>query len=283
MDWIDLVLAGSEEELDTSLSSLNAAALQRLTNEAIGSLRLNREELDRSLLRILLERLRPHALPSFLWSQRSTEAAGVAAAIRVHLAEKGFEPTEDRVRRCQALYSRYVETRGGSRYGISHELMEKGGWACAHCGIRFYNEELGEKTDIVSPLGYRNGEKSDTLKRHWIDLKYRLPTVDHIWPIATFGSNDLSNLQILCVGCNSGKHNALAYEQGRSFVGVHQRKDLSGGEALSFELFYEHLLLNPRCVETGALARDTELTVRIRDVRWPVVMGNLETIRSPEV
>lgn len=66
-------------------------------------------------------------------------------------------------------------------------VIERDGGACRECGIRVRRD-----------------------KRDKYDSGRDLAEVDHIVPVADGGSNDKSNLRLLCLGCNRRKAGADA-------------------------------------------------------------------------
>ena len=89
--------------------------------------------------------------------------------------------------------------------------------------------------------------------------------VDHIVPASRAGSDDLENLQLLCVRCNSGKSNM---EHGRLTVAL----NTNSTEVLSDSLRYLRLALTSQTVERrpmgacdcGSAARDASIEVRVK-------------------
>lgn len=279
MDWIDILLLTSEADLQHRLRELTPAERAALRTYAIATLKLSEEDVEAAVLRILIERLRPFALPQDLWSRPVNDTSSIRRHAGEHLKHLGFDVSEDRLAAMQKLYRRSQAER--VKLGVTRDDLMSCNWRCQHCGLIFHNEEL-ESLALESPFGARPRSKEDRLKPHWNKLDLRRPRLDHVWPISTFGSNDADNLQVLCDGCNQGKEDLLAHEQTRGFVGLQKGRHLKRVEPISLDLFYAQVARSGRCVVTGKVATETELTIRLRDKRLPAVLDNLETVESPE-
>lgn len=279
MEWIDLVLAQSEGDLREQVQSLSLEDRELLKTSMLSLLEIEPAELEVSVFRILIERLRPFALPQELWSRGLNETTSVRDMAGRHLEHFGLATSDPRLRQMQDLYRRYCEER--QRFGVTEARLTTCNYRCSHCGLLFYNEEL-EDLGIVSPFGNRGAAKLDPLKPHWHDVNRRKPRVDHNWPIALFGSNDEANLRILCDGCNTGKADFSTLEHTREFVGHHQGKKLRGERPVSWAMFYAQVLYRGVCARTGCTAREAELTVVLKNQRLPAVLDNLVTVESAE-
>lgn len=280
MEWIDFALFGDENGLQSALDGLDA----RQRAEAIAGLTrkfgLDRADIELSILRLLIERARPYALPTSLWRRPVTASDDPRAHLRTHFGRIGVAATADRLDKGLDLYLQFREER--SRVQVQEADLRRCGYRCEHCGLAFCNEELARRT-IVSPFGTRGTKKTDALKPHWNggdDLRW--PTMDHDWPVSLYGSNDRKNLRVLCRACNDGKMDFVAWEQTRSAVGLPKRIQLSPGKVPN-ELFYTQLRRSPVCVDTGQTAASTELTVRLVDANGPLVLDNFVTVASPGI
>lgn len=83
--------------------------------------------------------------------------------------------------------------------------------------------------------------------------------LDFIWPRSRGGSDDLSNLQVLCYRCNAMKGNQDATD----FRGLHQLHEVRESGCLFCTLSAER-----------PIVREAELAYVIRD-RYPVTAGHL--------
>lgn len=281
MQWIDFVLLCDENGLQSALDGLadrqRADAIAELTDK----LGLDRADVERSILRLLIERARPFALPTSLWTRPVTASDDPRALLRTHFGRIGVTATADRVNRGIDLYLQFREER--SRVQVQESDLRRCRYRCEHCGLAFCNEELARKA-IVSPFGTRGTKKTDALKPHWNGAdELRWPTMDHDWPVSLYGNNESSNLKVLCRACNEGKSDFLALEQTRPSVGLPRRTQLSTSGSLPNEVFYTQLRRSPICVDTGQTATNTELTVRLIDANGPLVLDNLATVASPGI
>lgn len=280
MEWIDFALLGDEVSLRYALDGLNDQQRADAIAELMGKLGIDRADLDRSILRLLVERARPYALPTSLWARPVTASDDPRAYLRTHFGRIGVTATADRLDKGIDLYVQFREER--SRVQVQEADLRRCSYRCEHCGLAFCNEELARRA-IVSPFGTRGAKKSDALKPHWNGAdELRWPTMDHDWPVSLYGSNDRKNLRVLCRACNDGKQDFIAWEQTRAAVGLPKRIQLLPGTVPN-ELFYTQLRRSPVCVDTGQTARSTELTVRLVDANGPLILDNLVTVASPGI
>lgn len=276
--WIDLALLSSETDLATEIDGLSAEERQAIMDEICAVLGVDAESLQRSFLRVLVERARPLALPKAMWGRPLSATWSIRGALTAHWQRLGMQATQERLLAGQRLYAQFAVDR--KKVPVTEAALTAQGFRCAHCGLAFCNEELSTKS-IVSPLGYRGGIKHDPLKPQWHKPELREPTVDHNWPVSLYGDNESSNLKVLCQGCNNGKADLLALEHSREFSGLPRRQDLIRGTPISEGLFYAQLRKQPRCIRTGVSVDDAELTVELKDNHVAPVLDNLVTVVSP--
>lgn len=280
MDWIDLALRDDEAGIAGAIDALDQTGRLAAFASVAELLGLSLEEIERAALRLLIERARPLALPTLLWSRPVTASDDPASLVQAHFKRKGIEVTPDRLRRALRLYAQFAEERD-NKTPVTEAGLQQCGFRCQHCGLAFCNEDLATRA-IVSPFGYRGSLKSDSLKPHWNDQeRFRYPTMDHHWPVSLYGDNRHENLKILCQGCNQGKENYLALAQMRSSVGLPGRTQFFATGPLAWEAFYAQLRREPACVLSGKAATEVELTIRLKDPYAPAVLDNLETVESP--
>jgi hypothetical protein len=276
-EWIDLALIANEEALQRAIAALDSTERDRLLRQFAAVLGQDLQVFQVGLLRILVERARPLALPAALWSRPVTSSSDIEAEFRKHLQHLSLSDSFARLRQGQQMYAQFVVERARVRVELSD--LQRHGFRCGHCGLAFCDEELTYK-GWSSPFGLRGSRKSDPLKPHWHRDDWREPTVDHDWPVSLYGTNDATNLRVLCKGCNNGKAEYITVEQTKAFTGLPGRSDLLGGNPLSTGVFYAQLRRAPHCAHTGKDARITELTVGLRDPTAPAVLDNLITLES---
>lgn len=277
MQWIDLTLLSAEAQLVSALTGLERGQRQSVADELLKLLRMDRDDLEVSSLRILVERARGFALPVSLWSRPLDASSNIRDAGRVHLEQLGLEATSERLDAIQILYQQFATER--TRKPVTEASLQKNGYRCEHCGLAFCNEDL-ESKGIESPHGLRGALKVDALKLHWGRDDLRIPTIDHDWPVSTFGSNADHNLRVLCGGCNQGKADYIALEQMGAWTGLVNRVQLVR-QAVPLALFYAQVRRSSICSQTGVASSTAELTVQLRDPAGPAVFDNLITIVSP--
>lgn len=217
-------------------------------------------------------------LPKSLWGRTLDSSSSIQEAGQRHLADLGLDVSTSRLQAIQNLYQEFASTR--EKVPVTSAALTKNNYRCEHCGIAFCNEDLASK-NIISPHHYRRVIKIDPFKLHWSRSDYRIPTMDHDWPVTTFGSNSTTNLRVLCRGCNEGKADYLALEQMGAWSGLYKREQLING-AVPLSLFYAQIRKEPMCSESGARSDTSELTVELRDPKRPAVFDNLITVVSPD-
>jgi hypothetical protein len=278
-DWVDYLLIDNESDLQSRLSVLSTGEKNHLGEQLRELLGLSQEAIERAVLRLLIERARPFALPARLWRREVTATWSVQDANKEHLMSLQLDPTADRLQAMQDLYFRFANERKPNT--VLEESLRKQNYSCLLCGLRFYNDELDD-FGYVSPLGKRPRIKMDPLKPHWSKKEFRRASVEHRWPISLFGDNSTRNLAITCFGCNTGKSNYMAAHQTKAFVGLPLRSQLRETGVLPVETFFAQMQRQPHCQDTGRGPAEVELTVRLLDARHPPVLDNLVTISSED-
>lgn len=280
MQWIDLALIGNEDQLVSRLSSLSSEVRAQAVDQFLDFLKLSREEVEVSTLRILVERARGFALPTSLWSRPLYASSSVRDAGREHLESYGLAASAERLDAIQSLYQQFAAER--CRTPVTEAALLESNYRCGHCGLAFHDEEL-ESKGFASPYELRGSLKVDPFKPHWAPShpNYRLPTMDHDWPVTTYGSNEDDNLRVLCGGCNEGKANFLSVEQMGPWSGLLDRQQLLSRK-VSLAVFYVQIRRAPFCSQTGVGSDSAELTVRLRNPNGPAVLDNLMTVASPD-
>jgi len=279
LDWIDLALVGDEAALDDAIRNLDSDARQEALTSLARELELEGDEVERAVLRMMVERVRPLALPRSLWARPITASDEPESHVRAHFQRKRINPTPQRLRQATQLYAQFADER--DRVSVTEASLKTCGYRCEHCGLAFHDEELQKKA-LVSPFGTRGSPKHDPWKPQWHQHDLRYPTMDHHWPVSLYGDNRAGNMKVLCRGCNLGKEHYVALEQYRSTVGLPARSQLIGAGPVACEVFYAQLRRAPACVETGQIAKDVELTVRLKDPHAAAVLDNLETVVSSD-
>lgn len=280
-EWIDLALIGDEAALSAAVGALDGDGQARALKSLTRALAIGEGEVVENLIRLLVERVRPLALPASLWSRPVTASDDPLTHVRNHFRRRGINETQARLDAAVRLYDRFAEERVDRRVGEAE--LTRCGFRCQHCGIAFCNEQL-EYKGVVSPFGNRGRDKSDPLKPHWNGgAEKRQPTHDHVWPVSTYGDNSSDNLRVLCNGCNFGKGDVLALEQVRAWTGLTGRDPLLRSGVVDWAAFYAQLRQSPRCDASDAGPNEAELTVELVDPGGPPVLGNLRTVTSKGV
>ncbi|MGY3228906.1 5-methylcytosine-specific restriction endonuclease McrA [Luteibacter sp. HA06] len=281
-DWIDLATINDERRLSAAIDALTAQEGLSLRDTLCALLFITPLEVEKSVLRILVERSRAMALPKALWSRSFSDSSSVDELCEEYLASLGVPSTKARVAAMRGLYRAFGDTRS-SQPPLTIAMLNAIDWRCTHCGLLFCDDDVVHK-GWSSPHGPRGPLKVEPLKQHWnpalAHCNYRQPSIDHDWPVSTFGDNAASNLRIMCRGCNEGKSNIVAGEQAQSWVGMHRRSQFLP-LPLPLDVFYAQLRRRPRCEITGQTASQIELTVKLRDPGGIARFDNLITVESP--
>lgn len=265
--------------LSSLISALTDDEADAVREEIIAFLGIDRFELQRGILRVMIERVRPFALPHVIWARPTDSINDISSATCEHLEYLGFEVTTQRLRAMHAMYMRFAGHHRDAH--ISEELLVQQDFRCTVCGLAWHNEEL-EDIGVVSPFKYRSRPKVDKLKPHWRKPGARIPRLDHQWSIRLYGGNDDFNINAICDCCNLGKAQYMSVVQTRPYTGLPDRDGLSGStHPMTPELFYTQMRRAPMCSITGRSAKDVELTVQLRDANFPIVLDNLVTVESP--
>lgn len=283
MEWIDLAIKSTEAELSSAIAGLGARERKKLTASLLKLIGMPAEDLDISVLRLLVERSRGMALPAALWSRPLTSSSSIQSESDRHLKRLGIASTKERLADMKQLYLSFAEGERDQKLRVTLEGLQAQNFRCGRCGLAFCNDQL-ERYAFSSPYGDRKKPKGDPLKPHWNPERksYLEPTVDHIWSIKVFGDNRPRNLMIQCRGCNEGKAHYLATENVPAWTGLSFRPQLEKG-IVDPLLFFSQLRRHPACEDTGKTAADAELTVQLRDPTLPVILDNLRTVESPGI
>lgn len=203
MNWIELVAIDREVDLQDAINRLSEEEVRQITTELLSMIGSGEDNAKRFLLRILLERARPMAIPLRVWRRRREETWSVQEEIQRYFHAFGQNLAPEHLALLQQIYFRFLTVR--QRVPVTEQLLRINGFRCGLCGMLFYNEDL-ESLAIESPHGFRLNHISDPYKPHYaITLEKTEPTLDHIWPVSLYGDNSTSNQNVLCKGCNEGK------------------------------------------------------------------------------
>lgn len=278
MTWIDLALIADEKSLSAVLEGMSPGDRSKAISDLSKKLSLSQSEVETATLRILIERVRPFALPQTLWARPITSSDDPSRMIVDHFKRHHIHATELLIQQAMTLYLRFIE--GRAKISVTAKHLEACGYRCEHCGLAFCDEDLA-RHDIESPFGLRGRPKRDPLKPHWNrEESHREPTIDHIWPVSLYGGNEATNLRVLCKGCNAGKEDFLAKVQMRPFVGLPRRPQLAEPAVVPFDVFYAQIGRSGICSASGKQATETELTIELVDPLGPHVLDNLKTVES---
>lgn len=140
------------------------------------------------------------------------------------------------------------------------KLLFKSKGRCQICGFVFPDEVVERFVSRDTSISFPEFESFDFLKPTKSSRWNFQIEVDHIYPIARGGTNDLDNLQLLCGFCNSAKKHFITIfdpsDKIREFL--HPRL---GKIKLSNPFLVVRVLVGNQCYSCKRNATQTELTV----------------------
>jgi len=141
-------------------------------------------------------------------------------------------------------------------------LLRRQGNRCNHCGLVFSAVLRDRSPNPLKPYHDDIGTLAE-------------PEVDHVEPIAGFGTNDVSNLQVLCRFCNLGKgHRATVDEWTEAKYAATPYDEIPLGHVAAMH-FAVLLRDNRVCQVSRKTLAESELTVALRRPRGAYVRTNL--------
>jgi len=90
-------------------------------------------------------------------------------------------------------------------------LAETDGWRCHYCHTRLI--PLGEEEDYCAARFEPYGKSGELIKVYTIPEGYSSPTLDHKISQHQGGGDEIENLVLACVPCNSRKQHRHTYEE----------------------------------------------------------------------
>ena len=141
--WLDLALIGDEAALVQAIDALNGDQQNDVLTSLGSVLNLTQDEIVVGLIRLLVERARPMALPARLWERDVTSSDDPREIVRKHWASKTIPATPERVLAAMELYNQFVQERKPAP--VTEVDLERTGFRCRHCGMAFCNEQLEPK------------------------------------------------------------------------------------------------------------------------------------------
>lgn len=211
-------------------------------------------------------RLALHLAPAAAIAYDPTNPVPRHRLIHDHLtAEFGRDETHaDRLSRDIAKVLRSWEEDRRSVAGHREDLLKHQNQRCAHCHVHFL---------VPSPVEL---SKDELKPYHLAPLELRVPEVDHIEAVSCLGTNQLSNLQVLCRLCNAGKGDGLGLDVRRemNYAGC---RPVEADRHYRAQLVYS-VILRDRRKCTSCNGRPTELTIRMVRPEGALVRSNLKTL-----
>lgn len=96
------------------------------------------------------------------------------------------------------------------RLKLMRELGAHAGWRCHYCLVPLV--EPGTEEEVCKIYFLPEGPNGELVKSYGEPEGFRWPQLDHKLPRALNGTDDLSNLVLCCLDCNSLKGKRYTYE-----------------------------------------------------------------------
>ncbi|MFV1362540.1 HNH endonuclease signature motif containing protein [Mycolicibacterium elephantis] len=256
-----------EQEYDISYGKiLREWALERLRME---------DELNNHIDQYVKLRVALSLCPVSALTHRKSERLSRSEKILEHILNEKLATKED-APRIARIVDKVIDswlTERESVAGYKDALMERDGTCCNACHV-----------DLAKPPAEAVSVSSrDPYKLTWLAPERTLSyTVDHKVPVSKFGTNELSNLELLCRYCNEGKDDGsplLLKHEVELAARLPAKGDCveAGLLVKSARLVYRVLKRDKfTCVRCAAL--DGELTVRKVSGSGLAVMSNLQAV-----
>lgn len=231
-------------------------------------------QFDRSVEADLKLRLALHLCPADAVNWDSTSSQSRVEVIAGYIQRNfGFqkEAATD-LARAVAATLRAWETRRATLASRAESILRRQHGKCSTCHVKIDDNRILEEEkktaaqmDPYKPYSLSPGVRS------WL-----VAEVDHKDPVSVFGTNDWSNLQVLCRLCNAGKGDGTSLSTKHEFDNCH--KEISAvKDAHRRRLMYCRIEMdNFKCTTCGSTSN--ELTVRKRFNDGSLVLSNLMAI-----
>ena len=210
---------------------------------------------------------------------RNSDRVSRYEKVRRHIAaEFGYD--DEVTAALSRSVTRAVESWGTARADVSHyrdQLVQRDGNECMNCHLDFSWD-----SPSLTSVGTRDVYKPIAVSPD----SWAAPSVDHIEPVSTFGTNDLDNLELLCRFCNSGKEDSRGpipkheYEYGPKLPlnDVDEYSKSGIGFPYLRKVFYMTLERAGRKCLMPDCSSSAELTVRLVRPQSLFVLGNLYAV-----
>lgn len=231
-------------------------------------------QFDRSVEADLKLRLALHLCPADAANWDSTSSQSRVEVIANYIEGSfGFqqEAATD-LARAVAATLRAWETRRATLASRAKSILGRQNGKCSACHVKIdRNRILAEEKKTAAQLDPYKPYSLSPGVRSWL-----VAEVDHKDPVSVFGTNDWSNLQVLCRLCNAGKGDGTLLSTKHEFDHCH--KEISTvKDSHRRRLMYCRIEMdNFEC--TNCRSNSNELTVRKRFEKGSLVLSNLLAI-----
>lgn len=256
---------------DDVIDRLSEAELKNLLYSMISMMGIQKEDFLKHVIRNLRRRLLYNLIPAKVIRLKNTKEQFMLEEEIVKTLSHALNISPQNAKKLtlkklvRELAINLIESRKEHEFSTELEVIKKGKQRCQLCGYEFRYEDTKNARikKLFSDEQYYS-ERYDGLKPMSLKKNLRKYAIDHIMPISSFGTNDISNLQLLCAQCNFGKDDYLTYSETRESSGFRQLMYIDKTELNSdheLMLFYAIIFRDKKCYNCKKGPNETELTI----------------------
>jgi hypothetical protein len=284
LDHIGKILDPSK---DKDIDNLSEDSLEKALTDMITFFGIEKKEFLKHSIRNLRRRILYSLIPAKVLRERGTGRQFDIKEDIIKIIEKrtkipSLEIQDLRlVTTVRKLSVDLTDTRDNFPPDIEIDLIKRDGNRCQLCGYKFRKTDTNDirLKELFADEMYYNDY--DDLKPLSFKPSLRHPTIDHVIPISSFGTNRMENLQILCEQCNQGKVDYLNYSETREASGFRRPSNIDKLKLHHTEdraLFYAIMERDRKCSKCGVGSSQEELTITPKDSDIFFLFDNLEAV-----